>query len=280
MLSSVVSARLAMLAALALPMTLAPMRIDAAETRTFKAQDGSYSFEYPLGFSLDHLFADGTGDVAGVKASSPANGDVRITFLGPRDAGEFREVSERTRQSIADAFTKAIAVRPSTALKSATMTTLLGRPAVDMVFSNGRPPFSKERPQIKRYVFTAIGEKAYNFECIYRADKAEQFAPACDLAVSTVRLLDPEAKTGAPASTGDDKAATGAAGDCTKLELNRRAGLVRDMTSSLLMKDQSPATIERLGKAHAAMRAIDERAGGNPSERDCEDIDAIGASLK
>lgn len=280
MLSSVVSARLAMLAALALPMTLAPMRIDAAETRTFKAQDGSYSFEYPLGFSLDHLFADGTGDVAGVKASSPANGDVRITFLGPRDAGELQEVSERTRQSIADAFTKAIAVRPSIALKSATMTTLLGRPAVDMVFSNGRPPFSKERPQIKRYVFTAIGEKAYNFECIYRADKAEQFAPACDLAVSTVRLRDPAAKAGAPASTGDDKATTRLSSGCTKLELNRRAGVVRDMTSSLLMKDQSPATIERLGKAHAAMRAIDERAGDKPSERDCKDIDAIGASLK
>jgi hypothetical protein len=280
MLSSVVSARLAMLAALALPMTLAPMRIDAAETRTFKAQDGSYSFEYPLGFSLDHLFADGTGDVAGVKASSPANGDVRITFLGPRDAGEFREVSEQTRQSIADAFTKAIAVRPSIALKSATMTTLLGRPAVDMVFSNGRPPFSKERPQIKRYVFTAIGEKAYNFECIYRADKAEQFAPACDLAVSTVRLLDPAAKTSAPASTGDDKATTRLSSGCTKLELNRRAGLVMEATSNMLMKDQSPATIERLGKAHAAMRAIDERAGDKPSERDCKDIDAIGASLK
>lgn len=280
MLSSVVSARLAMLAALALPMTLAPMRIDAAETRTFKAQDGSYSFKYPLGFSLDHLFADGTGDVAGVKASSPANGDVRITFLGPRDAGELQEVSEQTRQSIADAFTKAIAVRPSITLKSATMTTLLGRPAVDMVFSNGRPPFSKERPQIKRYVFTAIGEKAYNFECIYRADKAEQFAPACDLAVSTVRLLDPAAKTSAPASTGDDKATTRLSSGCTKLELNRRAGLVRDMTSNMLMKDQSPATIERLGKAHAAMRAIDERAGDKPSERDCKDIDAIGASLK
>lgn len=280
MLSSVVSARLAMLAALALPMTLAPMRIDAAETRTFKAQDGSYSFEYPLGFSLDHLFADGTGDVAGVKASSPANGDVRITFLGPRDAGELQEVSEQTRQSIADAFTKAIAVRPSIALKSATMTTLLGRPAVDMVFSNGRPPFSKERPQIKRYVFTAIGEKAYNFECIYRADKAEQFAPACDMAVSTVRLLDPAAKTGAPASTGDDKATTRLSSGCTKLELNRRAGLVMEATSNMLMKDQSPATIERLGKAHAAMRAIDERAGDKPSERDCKDIDAIGASLK
>ena len=280
MLSSVVSARLAMLAALALPMTLAPMRIDAAETRTLKAQDGSYSFEYPLGFSLDHLFADGTGDVAGVKASSPANGDVRITFLGPRDAGEFREVSEQTRQSIADAFTKAIAVRPSITLKSATMTTLLGRPAVDMVFSNGRPPFSKERPQIKRYVFTAIGEKAYNFECIYRADKAEQFAPACDLAVSTVRLLDPAAKTSAPASTGDDKATTRLSSGCTKLELNRRAGLVMEATSNMLMKDQSPATIERLGKAHAAMRAIDERAGDKPSERDCKDIDAIGASLK
>lgn len=280
MLSSAVSARLPMLVALALPMTLAPLHSQAAETRTFRAQDGSYSFEYPPGFSLAHLFADGTGEVTGVKASTPANGDVLITFSGPRDAGELQDVSERTRQTIADAFTKAVAVRPSIELKSATMTTLLGRPAVDMVFANGRLPFSKERPQIKRNVFTAIGNNAYNVECIYRADKAEQFAPACDLAVSTVRLLGPAAKTGAAASTGDDKATSGPAGGCTKLELNRRAGLVMEATSNMLMKDQSPATIERLGKAHAAMRAIDERAGDKPSERDCKDVDAVGASLK
>lgn len=208
MLSSAVRARLTILAALALPMALAPLHVRAAETRTFKAQDGSYSFDYPLGFTLDHLFADGTGEVTGVKASTPANGDVRITFLGPRDAGEFQEVSERTRQSIADAFTKAIAVRPSIELRSSAMTTLLGRPAVDMIFSNGRSPFSKERPQIKRYVFTTIGRRAYNFECIYREDKAEQFAPACDLAVSTVRLLDTAAKMRAPANAGGDQSAT------------------------------------------------------------------------
>lgn len=280
MLPSAILARLTILAALALPMTFAPLHIHAGETRTFEAQDESYSFEYPLGFSLDHLFADGTGDVTGVKASTPTNGDVRITFLGPRDAGEFQEVSERTRQSITDAFIKAIAVRPLIELRSSAMTTLLDRPAVDMVFSNGRSPFSKERPQIKRYVFTVIGKNAYNFECIYREDKAEQFAPACDLAVSTARLLGPATKTHASASAGGDKSTARPAGGCTKLELNRRAGLVTDMTSGMLMKDQSPATIERLKKAHAAMQAVDDRAGSEPSEQDCKDIDAIAESLK
>ena len=280
MLFSAVPARLAMLAALALPMALSPLHVHSTETRTFEAQDGSYSFKYPLGFTLDHLFADGTGDVTGVKASTPTNGDVRITFLGPRDAGEFQEVSEQNRQAIVDAFTKTIAVRPSIELRSSAMTTLLGRPAVDMVFANGRSPFNRERPQIKRYVFTVIGKDAYNFECIYRADKAEQFAPACDLAVSTVRLLDPTTKTGASANTGDGNSTTRPAGDCTKLELNRRAGLVTDMTSGMLMKDQSPAAIERLKKAHAAIQAVDERAGSKPSEQDCKDIDAIAESLK
>jgi hypothetical protein len=187
---SAVSIRLTILAALASPIAFTPLHGQAAETKTFEAPDGSYTFEYPPGFSLDRLFADGIGKVTGVKASTPANGDVLITFLGPRDAGNLQDVSERTRQSITDAFIKAIAVRPSIELKSSTMTTLLGRPAVDMVFYNGRSPFSKDRPQIKRYIFTTLGTRAYNFECIYRADKAEQFSSACDLAVSTAKLLD------------------------------------------------------------------------------------------
>lgn len=277
---SAVSVRFAMLAALVLPGVLAPQHTHAAETRTFEAEDGSYRFEYPLMFSLDHLFADGTGNVTGVKASTPANGDVLITFLGPRDAGDIQEVSERTRQSITDTFKKAIAVRPSIELKSSTMTTMLGRPAVDMVFHNGRSPFSKEDLQVKRYVFTVVGGKAYNFECIYRKDKAEQFAPACDLAVSTVKLLDPAAKAHASAEADTDEPTTNGAGGCSKLELNKRAMVVTDMTSRLLANDQSPAMIERLKKTRAATMAIDERAGSKPSERDCKDMDAVAETLK
>jgi hypothetical protein len=162
----------------------------AQQNRTFAAADGAYSFQYPSNFQLDRQFADGSGDVTGVKASSPTNGDVIITFLGPRDPAGITEVSERTRQAIADEFRRAIAVRPTITLQSSTMTRMLQQPAVDMVFSNARWPFSKERPQIKRYVFTVANGKAYNFECIYREDKAAEFAPACDRAVSTVRLKD------------------------------------------------------------------------------------------
>ncbi|MCP4560699.1 MAG: hypothetical protein GY873_18190 [Bosea sp.] len=169
----------------------------AQETRTFEAADGAYSFQYPPSFGLDRQFADGTGNVTGVKASSPANGDVIITFLGPRDPGGLAEISERTREAIADEFRKAIAVRPAITLQSSAMTTMLGQPAVDMVFSNARWPFTKERPQIKRYVFTVANGKAYNFECIYRDDKAAEFAPVCGRAVSTLRLND-AAATAAP----------------------------------------------------------------------------------
>lgn len=160
----------------------------AQESRTFSAADGAYTFQYPSNFGLDHQFADGTGDVTGVKASSPANGDVIISFLGPRDPRGLTEISERTREAIADEFRKAIAVRPTIKLQSSAMTTMLRQPAVDMVFSNARWPFSREQPQVKRYVFTVANGKAYNFECIYREDKAAEFAPACERAVSTVRL--------------------------------------------------------------------------------------------
>lgn len=172
----------------------------AQQNSTFTAADGAYSFQYPSSFGLDRQFADGTGDVTGVKASSTANGDAIITFLGPRDPGGLTEVDARTREAIADEFRKAIAVRPTITLQSSTMTTMLRQPAVDMVFSNARWPFSKDRPQIKRYVFTVVNGKAYNFECIYRKDKAAEFAPACELAVSTVRLKEPA--TNAEPATG------------------------------------------------------------------------------
>lgn len=270
-------ARAGLLVTLALTM---PTAVAAQGTRTFDAPDGSYKFSYPLDFALDREFADGTGDVTGVTASSPANGDVIVTFLSPRGLGDFKEVSEATRPGITDAFTKAIARLPSITLTSSSMTTMLGQPAIDMVFQNVRMPFSKDRPQIKRYIFTVAGGKAYNFECIYRADKAEQFAPACDLAISTVRLRDGTAKAEPAAADEDDEAVPAVAGSCTKLELNKRSMQVTDLASGMLMKDQSPAMIERVKKAHDTMTAIDERAGEAPSAQDCKDIDAIIATLK
>jgi hypothetical protein len=250
---------------------LAPTHAGAAETRTFEAQDGSYTFEYPLGFALDHLFADGTGDVVGVKASTPANGDVIIAFLGPFNAGDTREVSERTRQSITDEFTKVVADRPSIKLKSSTLTTLLGLPAVDMVFRNGRSPFSKDHLQIQRYIFTVVGDKAYNLKCIYLEEKAAQFAPACDQVMSTVKLHDANARK---RTSGGDAAA----GACTRLQLNERVLAATELASNLMLKDQSPAAIERSKKSYAAMKAIDERAGANPSAKDCRDADATSSA--
>lgn len=240
----------------------------AQETLIFEPADGSYSFQYPDGFALSHMFADGTGDVTGVTASSMNNGDVLITFLGPRDPGGIAAVSEENRQAIADEFTKAIAVLSSIKLKSAVMTTMLGQPAVDMIFTNKR--FSTVA--INRYVFTIRDGKAYNFECIYREDKAEQFAPACDLAVSTVSLRD--------ASDAEGQEAEEASAACTELEFNRRTGAVMDLTSRLLMKDQSQATIDRVKAAHDAAMAVDARAGSQPSEQDCKDIDVIVEALK
>ncbi|MFS8047822.1 hypothetical protein [Rhizobium sp. BR 314] len=192
-------------AALLLVLLLAlPAAATAQNTATFEAPNGSYKFEYPQDFALDQLFADGGGDVTGVTASSPANGDVIITFLGPRDPGETKEVSEKTHQPIVDEFTNAIARLPSIKLQSSSMTTMLGQPAIDMIFLNKRFVYQgKGNPAVNRYVFTILNGKAYNFECIYREDKTEQFAPACDLAVSTVRLQDAAAAASSTVSVDD-----------------------------------------------------------------------------
>jgi len=168
---------------LALPI---PKQALGAETQRFTAADGSYTFQYPAGFALAREFADGTGDVTGVTASSPANGDVNIA-LHSRPAGELREVDEASRQALIDEYTKAVVVRASIKLRASTMTSLLGRPAVDMIFENRR--FGTV--QIDRYVATVRDGTSYAVLCSYRADKAGQFAPACDLAVSTATLRTP-----------------------------------------------------------------------------------------
>lgn len=162
---------------------LPPASGNAQETRLFEAIDGAYSFRYPLGFGISTEFADGSGDRDGVTASTPRNGDVGIRFYA-NPAGAIDEISEQTRQAVIHSYVKQVAVRPSIKLKSAAMTRMLGRPAVDMIFENRR--FG--RTAINRYVATVRNGQAYNFICFYREDKAAEFAPACDLAVATVML--------------------------------------------------------------------------------------------
>lgn len=65
-----------------------------------------------------------------------------------------------------------------------------------------------------------------------------------------------------------------------RAEFNRRTGAFTDLTSTMLMQDQSPAMIARVKSAHDTATAIDARAGSQPSEQDCKDIDAIIEALE
>ena len=178
------------------------------------------------------------------------------------------------RWSCAHPGLKMVEKAASLAMGSFQQSTMLGQPAVDMVFTNKR----FKNVAINRYVFTVRDGKAYNFECIYREDKSDQFVPACDLAVSTVSLSG--AGAGSASGGGGGKGAASAAGVCTVLELNRRTGEVTELTSNMLVKDQSPAMIARVKKAHDAVMVVDARAGSTPSEQDCKDVDAIIGALK
>ena len=273
---SAAALRLMAAASIILPAILTPPPARAAETRTFTAPDDSYSFAYPPGFRIDREHADGTGDATGVTASAPANGDVVIAFRGPHDPGAIREVNERTRQAIADEFTKAVAVLPSIGLQSSSMTTMLGMPAVDMVFLNRR---FASRPggsaAVNRFILTVASDRAYVLACVYREDKAAEFSPACDLAASTARL----AAAASPSPRSDGDAGATAAASCTRLEINRRIMRIAQLGGALMMKDQLPATIQRVRKANEAMMEIDTRAGASLSDQDCKDIDAIAATL-
>lgn len=249
------------------------------DMREFTAGDGSYSFRYPGSFGIDTEFADGTGDPVGVKASSPENGDVLINFYS-RPATGVTEVTQATAQALADQYVKANAVVPSVRYKSHKMTTMLGQPAVDILM--------EQRGAIKRFVATVLDGREYNFYCVYRADKAGQFAPACDQAVATVALLDPRAPAGsaepeeANAEEDGDAAAT-SDGICSLKAFRGKELAVTEAASKAMMKDQSPEAVARVVKAHQEANAIGERitANGNkPIEKDCTDIEAILATLE
>lgn len=179
------------------------------------------------------------------------------------------------RWSCAHPGLKMVEKAASLAMGSFQQLTMLGQPAVDMVFTNKR----FKNVALNRYVFTVRDGKAYNFECIYREDKSDQFVPACDLAVSTVSLSAAGAGS-ASGGGGGKRGDASAAGVCTVLELNRRTGEVTELTSNMLVKDQSPAMIARVKKAHDAVMEVGARAGSTPSEQDCKDVDAIIVTLK
>lgn len=245
----------------------------AQDVRTFEAPDGTYAFDYPLNFGLDHEFADGTGDVIGVTASSMNNGDVSIG-LYPMKELSAPEISEETRQAVVNQFTKIVAVLPTIKFQSAAMTSMLGQPALDMVFENRR----YGTPSVDRFIVAIRDGKQYSLNCIYRVDKTAEFAPACEQAAATVRLtVTDQAEDGSQEAKAAARAKGGA---CDKLELNRRAAAVTDLSDALMMKDQSPEMIARLQAAHQKMMAIDEQAGSNPSTQDCADMDAVAETLK
>ena len=203
------------------------------------------------------------------------NGDVMTTFLGPRDStGE----GEGRLNAIVEEFKQSLSGIPAMKFESSSPSTMLGAQAADVKFLY---KLNAEQKQIRRYVFAVANDKLYNFECIYREDKVAEFAPACDLAVSTVKFKSAEEPV---AIDNDEQATEGAEGNadagCTLLELNRRSMQVQDLTSELMLQDQSPATIERAQKAFEAVTTIGTRAGATPAKQDCIDVDAIAAALK
>ena len=248
------------------------------ENKEFRSEDGSYSFQYPPGFWVSTLFPDGTGEATGVMASTVGNGDVNIHFHAI-PARAVKEVNATTVQAYVDQYVKDLADR-KTKFAGYTTTTMLGRRAVDMRFDERGITTNS----VRRLIATIVDGQDYFLVCAYRADKARQFDPACELAASTLRLRDAADEADAQVKAGVDEAAPEAGDDgaCSLKAFRARELAVVDKASEIMMRDQSAETIARLRKAHEAAAQVGDRvtaSGGPPTEQDCKDIDAIMATL-
>ncbi|QND54812.1 hypothetical protein HB779_23230 (plasmid) [Phyllobacterium sp. 628] len=162
---------------------LLPSITSAQETRAFAAPDGSYTYRYPAEFWIDTEFADGSGEPTGVTASTTGNGDV-VFGLYSMPVREVKEVSASTAEAYVGQYVKDFSPNWKIKFKSYTMTTMFGRPAVDMRFDER----ILQRTRQRRIIATIVDGKDYFLMCLYRHDKADKFGPACELAVSTARL--------------------------------------------------------------------------------------------
>ncbi|WP_448952298.1 hypothetical protein [Labrys neptuniae] len=155
----------------------------AEETKLFRSPGGDYEFRYPNEFWIDTEFADGSGKPVGITASTVQNGDTMINFHA-MPVRAVTMVAADTAQAYVDQYIRDFKVMPRVKFMSWAMTSLLGRPAVDMRFDER----IVGRNRLRRVIATVVGGKDYFLMCLYRHDRADKFSPACEMVAASVRL--------------------------------------------------------------------------------------------
>ena len=136
---------------------------------------GRYTFSYPSYFRLDHLFADGSGELHGIRAE-------------PGDAQEasIAVYIEKPHLNLAslDAYTEQ--VKQGLTLMPGSKVVALGkRKMLDQDASDVQVDRGKMRT---RHIGLILKDQEVVVRCVYTQAVAQMFAPACELVADTLKM--------------------------------------------------------------------------------------------
>ncbi len=141
----------------------------------FRDVNGRYTFSYPNYFKLDHEFADGSGEVTGIRAEPGGGQEASIAVYIDKPRLQSPSVTAYTEQ-----VTQDFAVFPRAKVVSAGTRRMLGQEASDV---------QVDRDKMRtRVIGLVINGQDVLVRCVYTQSVAQMFAPACEMVADTLKM--------------------------------------------------------------------------------------------
>jgi hypothetical protein len=151
---------------------------------TYKDPAGKYEFDYPSFYHENHEFADGSGDLNGIRSElvDSTESNIRIIILDPRAV---KSVTAETASAYVEQFKTDLAPDPRTKFISASQSSFLGQMAMDVKFEKK----GYTSPYRTRFIATIIAGKDVIVQCGYTLKAEPFFGQACEYVASSLRLV-------------------------------------------------------------------------------------------
>jgi hypothetical protein len=146
-----------------------------APVAEFKDAKGRYTFAYPSYFKLDREFADGTGDVVGVRSEPGGGQEASISVRIEKPRLTSPSVANYTEQVKQD-----FAAMPRAKVVSTETRKLLGQDASDV-------QIVRDKARYRVIGLVSKGQDVF-VRCVYTDEVAQMFGPACEMVAETLKL--------------------------------------------------------------------------------------------
>ena len=167
----------------ALVATATPSFAEDHSVLTYKDPARFYEFDYPSFYHENHEFADGTGDLDGIRSelADSTESNIRIILVEIRGV---KSVTIETQSTYVEQFKTDLAPDTKSKFISAEPTTLLGQMAMDMKFE--KKGYSNQFRT--RFIATIIAGKDVIIQCSYTLKAEAFFGQACEYLAASLRV--------------------------------------------------------------------------------------------